>query len=180
MDLTGIISVSGNSGLHKVVAQTRGGLLVESLADGKRIPVYSSNKVSALSDISIYGKSEDIPLKDILKAIGDKTGSQPVPDFKSDQSSLVKAFGEYIPEFDAVRVYVSDMKKVMVWYNLLLAKNLLIDQEEEEAPKGDEKLKTDAAVSKVATKTKSVQKTAAPKALSKGMAKTQTVRKTGG
>jgi hypothetical protein len=178
MDLRGIISVSGLSGLHKVIAQTKNGLLIESLVDNKRQPIYNSHKVSSLDDISIYGISEDIPLKEILKTIKEKLAGKPAEDYKENSEGAKKAFAEYIPQHDANRVYASDMKKVFFWYNLLLAKDLLNDTPETE--KEGETTKTEVPAAKIASvKAKDTPK-AAPKASSKGMAKTQTVRKTGG
>jgi len=180
MDVTGINSVAGMGGLYQVVAQTRTGLLVESLVDGKRVPVYASNKVSSLEDISIYGNSEDIPLKEILTAIRDKNNAQPL---EADQKDLKAAFAGFVPEYAQERVYASDMKKVFGWYNLLLSKDLLIDapEAEQKAEDGDDKPKAEIpAAKKTAAVKKETPKTSAPKASSKGMAKTQTVRKTGG
>lgn len=180
MDLSGIISISGMGGLFKVVAQTRNGLLVESLVDGKRTPVYSTSKVSALDDISIYGTSEDIPLKDVFRKIRDVYSSAPAPDFKGDNAAMKKAFAEAVPDFDEGRVYASDIKKVFAWYNQLQAKDMLADKPEDEK-KSDEELSPEVG-SKIPTPVVKPKETAkaAPKASTKGMAKTQTVRKTGG
>ena len=163
-----------------MVAQTRTGLLVESLVDGKKVPVYASNKVSSLEDISIYGNSDDIPLKEILTTIRDKSNGEPI---SADQKDLKAAFAGFVPEYAEDRVYASDMKKVFGWYNLLLAKDLLKDasEEEQKAEEGDDKPKAEIpAIKKTPAIKKEAPKTSAPKASSKGMAKTQTVRKTGG
>lgn len=180
MDLSSIIAVSGMGGLFKVIAQTKNGLLVESLADGKRTPVYSSSKVSSLSDISIYGNKEDIPLKDVFKSIRDKSGSKEIDEYKGDAEAMKKAFAGYLPDYDESRVYASDMKKVFAWYNQLLAKGLLVDApEEKEEEKSEEKVKTPAAAAKPKTSRLKENPKAAPKTSTKGMTKTQTVRKTG-
>jgi hypothetical protein len=178
MNLTGIIAVSGSPGLYKVVAQTRTGLLAESLGDGKRIPVYSTDKVSALEDISIYGNSEDIPLKDVLKLIKDKLAGSALPTAKADAKEIRSVFASCVPDYADDRVYTSDMKKVFTWYALLDAKGLL--DAEPEAAEGEKLAEKPAISAKQATKAKEAPKTSAPKASSKGMAKTQTVRKTGG
>ncbi len=179
MDLSSIISVSGMSGLYKVVAQTRTGLLVESMSDGKRFPVYSTTRVSALEDISIYGNQDDIPLKDVFASIMKQLDGAAYEGDLSDTTALKAAFGKFLPEYDAARVYTSDIKKVFVWYNLLLEKNLLTapDPEEKKEEKKEDKKKSEAANKPATAKAK--PKSAAPKASSKGMAKTQTVRKTG-
>jgi len=177
MDLSGIISVTGMSGLYKVISQTKSGLIVESLTDGKRLPVYSSSKLSSLDDISIYGQGDDIPLKQILRSIRDSKSGTSVPTSKDSNDVIKAAFAEFVPEFDEDRVYASDMKKVFVWYSLLNEKGLLVEVESDSDETKSDKPKTDKALAK--PKAKEVNKTSSPKASSKGMAKTSTVRKTG-
>jgi hypothetical protein len=177
MDLSGIISVTGMSGLYKVISQTKSGLIVESLVDGKRLPVYSTSKLSSLDDISIYGQGDDIPLKNILRSIRDSKSGTSVPTSKDSNDIIKAAFAEFVPEFDEDRVYASDMKKVFVWYTLLNEKGLLVEVESDSDETKSDKPKTDKAIAK--PKAKEVAKTASPKASSKGMAKTSTVRKTG-
>jgi hypothetical protein len=177
MDLSGIISVTGMSGLYKVISQTKSGLIVESLVDGKRQPVYSTNKLSSLDDISIYGQGDDIPLKQILRGIRDSKSGTVVPTSKDSNDVIKAAFAEFVPEFDEDRVYASDMKKVFVWFAILNDKGLLVEVESESDETKMDKPKTDKAIAK--PKAKEVAKTASPKASSKGMAKTSTVRKTG-
>ncbi len=178
MNLTGIIAVSGSPGLYKVVAQTRTGLLAESLSDGKRLPVYSTDKVSSLEDISIYGNSDDIPLKEVLKLIKDKLAGAEVPGSKAEPKEIRTVFASCVPEYAEERVYTSDMKKVFTWYALLEAKGLL--DAEPETAEGEKAAEKPVSASKAISKAKEAPKTSAPKASSKGMAKTQTVRKTGG
>jgi hypothetical protein len=177
MDLSGIISVTGMSGLYKVISQTKSGLIVESLVDGKRLPIYSTSKLSSLDDISIYGQGDDIPLKQILRGIRDSKSATSVPTSKDSNDVIKAAFAEFVPEFDEDRVYASDMKKVFVWYTLLNEKGLLVEVENDSDEVKSDKPKTDKAIAK--PKAKEVAKTASPKASSKGMAKTTTVRKTG-
>jgi hypothetical protein len=177
MDLSGIISVTGMSGLYKVISQTKSGLIVESLVDGKRLPVYSTSKLSSLDDISIYGQGDDIPLKNILRSIRDSKSGTAVPTSKDSNDAIKAAFAEFVPEFDEDRVYASDMKKVFVWYALLNEKGFLVEVESDSDETKSDKPKTDKAIAK--PKAKEVAKTASPKASSKGMAKTSTVRKTG-
>ena len=177
MDLSGILSVTGMSGLYKVISQTKSGLIVESLVDGKRLPVYSSSKLSSLDDISIYGQGDDIPLKQILRSIRDSKSGTTVPTSKDSNDGIKAAFAEFVPEFDEDRVYASDMKKVFVWYALLNEKGLLVEVESESDEMKSDKPKTDKALAK--PKAKELNKTSSPKASSKGMAKTSTVRKTG-
>jgi hypothetical protein len=177
MDLTGIIAVSGMSGLYKVIAQSRNGLVVESLVDKKRLPVHASAKVSALDDISIYGNSEDIPLKKVFESI--RAAGIEIPSPKAEPQVVRKAFADSVKDYSEDRVYTSDMKKVFLWYALLDANGNL----DAEAPsaEGDAEKTVDkaAATPKPAAKPKETPKASAPKASTKGMAKTQTVRKTG-
>jgi hypothetical protein len=180
MNLTGIISVSGMPGLYKVIAQSKNGLIAESLADGKRQPIYSNDKVSALEDISIYGNSADIPLKDVLGMIKEKLGAAGIPGPKEDPKVMRAAFASCVTDFADDRVYTSDIKKVFVWYAMLDAKGLL-DAEPEAAEESKDEISSEkVAAKKPVVKQKDAVKTAAPKASTKGMAKTQTVRKTGG
>ena len=129
--LKGILSISGYSGLFKLIAESKNNIIVESLETGKRMPVYSSSKISALDDIAIYSSDGDIPLKDVLKAIYDKENGGRSVGHKSPADKLKKYFGEVLPAYDRDRVYVSDIKKVMLWYGILLEKGLLNFTEKE-------------------------------------------------
>jgi hypothetical protein len=135
MDLSNILTVSGKSGLFKVVSQTKSGLVVESLNDGKKIPVFLSDHSSALEDISIFTLTEDIPLKDVLLKIFEKEEGKPCIDAKEDPAKLKAYFETILPDYDRERVYISDIKKVFAWYNLLLEKEMITPEEPEEAPK---------------------------------------------
>lgn len=131
--LKGILAISGQSGLFKLVAESKNSIIVESLETHKRIPVYSSVKVSALEDIAIYTYEGDVPLKDIFKTISEKEEGAVSLSSKSSGSELKAYFEEIVPEFDKDRVYVSDIKKVLVWYNTLQEKDMLDFSEPEEA-----------------------------------------------
>jgi len=130
--LKGILSISGQSGLFKLVAESKNNIIVESLDTKKRIPVYSTTKVSALEDIAIYTESSDVPLKEIFKAISDKESGESAISHKSSGNELKNYFKEVVPDYDKDRVYVSDIKKVLLWYNTLLEKNMLDFSELEE------------------------------------------------
>lgn len=126
------MTVSGKPGLYKVVAQTRNGLIAESLQDGKRIPIFASDRSSALEDISVFTYEKDMPLKEVLWAIYQKYDGQEGPDPKSSPDELKTAFEEILPDHDKDRVHVSDMKKIFSWYNILLEKDMISNPEEEE------------------------------------------------
>jgi hypothetical protein len=136
MELSKILAISGKPGLYKMLSQTKAGFIVESLLDGKRFPVFAHDRVSSLEEISIFTTGEeDMPLKEVLSRIFKKLEGKPVPDANADGKVLKGFFLETIPEYDQERVYVSDIKKTLVWYNLLLEKNLLeFTEEEPESP----------------------------------------------
>src|ERR1035437_1610977 len=129
MDLSGIISITGMSGLYKVVAQTKNGLIVESVVEKKRIPTYSNQRISALEEISIYTTGEDALLKEVLQKMADKLSFGPAADHKSPEPEILKFFAEVIPEFDKESVHISDIRKVINWYNILQKNDLLKKQE---------------------------------------------------
>ena len=131
MDLSKILSISGKPGLYKMLAQTANGLVVESFADGKRFTAFSHERVSTLEEISIYTDDEDMPLKDVLKAIYDKQNGEAAISHKSDGTELETFFEEAVPNYDKENVYVSDIKKVIQWYNQLHEQKLLDFTEEE-------------------------------------------------
>ncbi len=131
MSLEKIISITGKPGLYKMVSQIKNGLIVESLIDGKRMPVYASEKVSALSDISIYTYTDDIPLAEVYEKIAEKTNGKAAIDHKSDVKELRSFLEEVVEDFDQDRVYHSDLKKLFQWFNIL-AENKLIEPKKEE------------------------------------------------
>jgi hypothetical protein len=138
MDLSKVLSISGKQGLFKVISQTKTGALVESFIDKKRMPVFATEKMSLLSEISIFTTSDDVPLKEVFKAIYLKENGGKCIDPKSSNENLKKYMEEVLPEYDKERVYVSDMKKLFSWYNLLIEHNYLnFDDEKDEVKKED-------------------------------------------
>ncbi len=126
MELKEILAISGKGGLFKMVSQAKKGVIVESLTDGKRFPAFLHDKLSSLEEISIFTTGEeDKPLKDVFKTIFEKYEGGRIPEIGSDSNSLRGWFEEILPEFDKDRVYISDIKKVIIWYNQLHDKNLL-------------------------------------------------------
>ena len=130
--LKGILSISGQSGLYRLIAESKNNIIVESLDTQKRMPVHSTSKVSSLEDIAIYTESGDVPLKDIFKAIFDKENGGESISAKSSANELKAYFEKVVPDYDKDRVYVSDIKKVLLWYNTLQNKNMLDFTETEE------------------------------------------------
>ncbi len=133
MDLTEILSISGKPGLHKMISQTKGGMLVESMSDQKRFPVFAHEKVSSLEEISIFTETDDIPLKDVFKKINEMMEGDKALSHKSSSDELKDFFDDVVPDYDTERVYVSDIKKVIQWYNVLHEMEMLDFTEEEEA-----------------------------------------------
>ncbi len=142
MDFTKIIVVSGKSGAFKVIAQSRSGYIVESLIDGKKMPVSAANRVSSVEDIVVFTETDEVKLKDVFKKMKEYTGGNEAVDHKSDDQQIRDFFQQILPNYDRERVYLSDMKKMVFWYNLL-HKNSLLDFEEEEKEKAKEQEKED-------------------------------------
>lgn len=137
MDLSKILSITGKPGLYLILSQTKSGALVESLLDKKRFPVFINEKISTLSEISIFTIEEDISLKEVLHSIYKKENGGKCIDSKSDNNALKNYMLEVLPNYDQDRVYVSDMKKLFSWYNLLQSIDML-DFSEETKPENDE------------------------------------------
>jgi hypothetical protein len=135
MDLKEIMSVSGQSGLYRYISQGRNGIIVESFSDKKRSFVNASNKVSSLEDIAIFTSEEEVPLKQVLKSIFEHENGGPAPDPKSSPEELKAYMEKILPAYDHERVYVSDIKKLVAWYNTLLSLNMLSFEEEPAAEK---------------------------------------------
>jgi hypothetical protein len=129
MNLEKILSISGKPGLYALKVQTRTGFLAESLVDGKKISVSLKVNVSLLSEISIYTIAEEKPLTEVMRNIAIKENEGPAISHKEDNATLVAYFSEILPEYDSERVYPSDIKKVLSWYNLLQSKGLVSKEE---------------------------------------------------
>jgi hypothetical protein len=132
MDLSKIMSISGKNGLFKLISQGKNNFIVESLEDGKRVPAFSHDGIATLDNISIFTEDEDVSLTSVFEAIYKKENGNEVPPSISDNTSLKKYFQEVLPTYDKERVYVSNIKKVLSWYNILIKHNL-IDIEEPQA-----------------------------------------------
>lgn len=126
MSLDKVLSISGKPGLYKLVAQTRGGFVAESLIDSKRISVSVQSNVSVLSEIAIYTLTEEVPLKKVFENIKKKeSGKASSVSPKESKDKLEEYFFEVLPDYDEDRVYTSDIKKVLQWYNLLQKHDML-------------------------------------------------------
>lgn len=138
MSLRGIISISGKSGLYKVIAQGKNNVIVESLDDGRRFPAFASNRISALEDISIYTLEEDVMLTVVYKKMYDKLEGAEAISHKGDISEMRDFLGEVLPNYDEEKVNNSDVKKLFQWYNILHKSGLLVTEPEEETANEEE------------------------------------------
>jgi hypothetical protein len=129
MNLEKILSISGKPGLYALKVQTRTGFVAESLVDGKKSTVGLKVNVSLLSEISIYTINEEKPLAEVMRNIAIKENEGPAISHKEDNAKLVAYFTEILPEYDSERVYPSDIKKVLNWYNLLQSKGMVSKEE---------------------------------------------------
>lgn len=120
MELKEILAISGQPGLYKYVAQSKNGVIVESLLDGRRMNAAANAKVSALTEISMFTEGDDIALADVFTRIYAHTGGKEAISHKEAPEKLKAAFAEVLPEYDRDRVHVSDMKKCFAWYNTLV------------------------------------------------------------
>ena len=181
MDLSGIISISGRPGLYKVIAQGKNSIIVESLIDKKRFPAYSTDRISALEDISIYTHEDDKPLKEILEGLYKKVEGKECPSHKEDLNTLEQYLSDVLPDYDKERVYPSDIKKLFQWYNILFKAGVLIPEEktEEKAEKKVKKETKPAADKKPAAKKAPAGKKATGKSATTSGAKNKVVEKKG-
>lgn len=136
MSLQKILAISGKPGLFELKIQTRTGFVAESFLDGKKITVGMRSNVSLLSEIAVYTYDEEIKLAEVFKAIATKENNGLTSiSHKEDNSVLTSYFREVLPEFDEDRVYPSDIKKIINWYNMLQPKGLVTVEALTEAEK---------------------------------------------
>ncbi|MCQ2285398.1 MAG: DUF5606 domain-containing protein [Bacteroidales bacterium] len=131
MDLSTVLSITGKSGLYKLVSKAKTSFIVESFADGKRFPAFSSDGVAVLENISIFTNEGDTPILKVFQSIYRKENGGKAPDILNDGNKLKEYFAEILPDYDRERVYVSNMKKVLAWYNILWENKLVDDKDED-------------------------------------------------
>jgi hypothetical protein len=142
MELKDFLAISGKPGLFKYISQAKNGVVVESLTDGKRIPAFASDKVSSLEDIAIFTEGEDVKLSEVFDRIFSKENGGPAMSHKSEPAAMQAYFAEVLPEYDRQRVYASDIRKVLSWYNQLQSLGMLKPSVAEEA--GEKEVKETA------------------------------------
>nr|NQU91984.1 DUF5606 domain-containing protein [Bacteroidota bacterium] len=144
MELSKVLAISGKPGLFKNVGQSKSGVIVESLVDGKRFPAFAHERISSLAEISVFTSDEDVSLESVFKKVHEKYEGKQAIDSKSSGAELKAFLEDILPDYDQERVYTSDIKKMLGWYNLLIEKDLL-EFTEEEAEETAEKETTDQA-----------------------------------
>jgi hypothetical protein len=125
MSVEKILAISGKPGLYELKVQTRTGFVAESLLDGKKVTVGLRSNVSLLSEISVYTYDGEVRLSEVFRAIAEKEDNGPALSHKEDNAKLESYFREVLPGFDEDRVYASDIKKILNWYNLLQPKGFV-------------------------------------------------------
>ena len=139
MALKDILVISGHSGLFKYISQGRNAVIVESLSDQKRSTIPSTAKISMLEDIAVFTENDDVALREVLKKIQTKAEGRPAIPHKSPDAELKKYFAEVLPEYDKSRVYISDIRKIVMWYNQLLELGITDFEPPAEEGNGEEK-----------------------------------------
>ena len=153
MALKDILAISGKPGLYKFISQGRNGIIVESLTDNKRIHVPATAKISALEDIAIFTDEEEVPLQNVFKKINEKEEGGKTIDHKSSPEELKSYMTDVLPNYDKDRVYVSDLKKLYQWYNILHDLDLLTFEEEETNDDADQSSEEDSTKGSTEEKT---------------------------
>tara|TARA_B100000902_G_scaffold76162_1_gene81002 strand:+ start:4015 stop:4425 length:411 start_codon:yes stop_codon:yes gene_type:complete len=125
MSLEKILTISGKPGLYQLQNQTRNGFLATSLIDGKKISVSARENVSILAEIAIYTLTKELPLSEVFAKIFDKEKGGEAISHKSTEDELEEYFFEILPDYDEDRVYTSNIKKILQWYNLLTKNGIL-------------------------------------------------------
>ena len=138
-----ILAITGKPGLFKLVSRGNNMLIVESLLDGKRMPTYARDKIVSLADVSMFTTGDDIALSEVLTKVGEKEGLNPasIDAKKADNNALRAWFTEVLPNWDEDRVYPSDIRKLIQWYNVLVNAGIT-DFSVEEEPAAEEEVET--------------------------------------
>ncbi len=147
--LKDILAISGEPGLFKLVSQAKNGIIVEHLENKKRMPAYATAKISALEDIAIFTEEDEVALHEVFKKIHTRESGGEALSHKSSSNELKAYFQEVLPDFDKERVYVSDIKKVLNWYNILQKLEMLDFSKVEEKEEKESLEETAEEVEKV-------------------------------
>ena len=134
MNLEGIISITGKPGLFKIISQGNNVVIVENLEDKKRMPMTARYQANSLDEIAIYTSEDTAPLSNIFDIIAKKENAKQSISHKADKEDLIKYFEDILPNYDVERVYISDIKKVIQWYNTMQAAGLIKLAQAEKKP----------------------------------------------
>ena len=154
MNLEKILAISGMPGIYALKMQTRTGFVAESLLDGKKVTVGLRSNVSLLTEISMYTHDAEKPLAEVMRSIAVKEDNGPAISHKQDNAKLVAYFKQVLPDYDEDRVYPSDIKKVLNWYNILQLKGLV----SKDAPNAAEEARVEEIVKEKVAKAKTAPK----------------------
>lgn len=138
MGLDKILAISGKPGLYELTTQTRGGFVAKSMLDGKKMAVNMRHNVSVLSEIAIYTYTEEIPLGEVMEKMKEKEDGGEAISHKSSKAELEAYLAEILPDYDTDRVYASDIKKIVQWYNLLIKNGITDFSKETKEDKSEE------------------------------------------
>lgn len=131
-----ILAISGKPGLYKLVSRAKNSLVVEILDEThRRMPAFATDRITSLADISMYTNTDDVPLRQVLNNLKNLEEGKPasVNSKKATDDELREYFAKVLPDFDRERVHVSDIKKLLQWYDILI-NNRITDFEEEVKP----------------------------------------------
>ena len=131
MELKDLMAISVYPGLYRFISQGRNAVIVESLEDKKRMSAYSTSRIITLEEIAVFTENEELPLAEVLKKMYSHSAGKEAVSHKSHADEIRRYFEAVLPEYDRDRVYVSDMKKIIHWYNLLLKYGLLKFEDDE-------------------------------------------------
>jgi len=134
MVLKDLMAISGNPGLYKFIAQGKNAVIVENLETGKRTSAHAAAKISSLEDIAVFTETEEVPLSEVFDRIYEKEEGAEALSHKSPPEELKSYFADLLPEYDRERVYISDIRKIIQWYNILKSLDMLQKEEEGEEP----------------------------------------------
>ncbi|MCG1036364.1 DUF5606 family protein [Polaribacter sargassicola] len=131
MEFSKIIAVTGKPGLFQVISQTKNAVIAESLLDNKRLAINATQNVSLLENIAIYTYEEDVPLLDVFTSMFKQTEGKEALSHKENAKKLTAFFAEVLPDYDEERVYSSNIKKVIQWFNILVKAGMDFSEVEE-------------------------------------------------
>ncbi len=144
MVLKDLLAIAGSPGLYKFIAQGKNAVIVEHLETGKRTSAHGTARVSSLEDVAVFTDTEEVPLAEVFDKIYEKENGAASINHKSSPEELKNYFNELIPEYDRERVYISDMKKIIQWYNILHSLDMLVKEDKKDEEKDEATTTTDS------------------------------------